>query len=293
MVYLEYFRIAGRKQEDGFILNYPYQLEMQCFSSTNVYPFKLFPQKELQELSFEPITVFYGGNGSGKSTLLNIISAKLGCLRTSPFNNTPFFDEYLKLCRFELSELDEPVEKKLVASDDVFNFLLDMRAINENVDRRRNRLFREYERDRQEPFVLKSLDDYEELRRRNDAKNSTKSQYVAKRLNVREIDGRSNGESAFAYFTHNIKDDSLYLLDEPENSLSPFLQMKLAQFLLDSARFYGCQFIISTHSPFLLAMNGAKIYDLDDVPVREKKWTELENVRSYYDFFKEHSEEFE
>lgn len=292
MVYLEYFRIAGRKQEDGFILNYPYQLEMQCFSSANVYPFKLFPQKELHELTFEPITVFYGGNGSGKSTLLNIISAKLGCLRTSPFNNTPFFDEYLKLCKYELSELDEPVEKRLVASDDVFNFLLDIRAINENVDRRRNRLFREYERDREEPFVLKSLDDYEELRRRHEAKTSTKSQYVSKRLNVREVSGMSNGESAFAYFIHNIKDDSLYLLDEHENSLSPLLQMKLAQFLCDSARFYGCQFIISTHSPFLLAMNGAKIYDLDDVPVCEKKWTELENVRAYYSFFKEHSEEF-
>jgi hypothetical protein len=39
-------------------------------------------------------------------------------------------------------------------------------------------------------------------------------------------------------------------------------------------------------------MNGAKIYDLDSVPVSPKKWTELENVRMYYDFFKEHGEEF-
>jgi hypothetical protein len=39
-------------------------------------------------------------------------------------------------------------------------------------------------------------------------------------------------------------------------------------------------------------MNGAKVYDLDSVPVTEKKWTELENVRIYYDFFKEHGREF-
>lgn len=56
--------------------------------------------------------------------------------------------------------------------------------------------------------------------------------------------------------------------------------------------FFDCQFIISTHSPFLLAMNGAKIYDLDENPVDVKRWTELENVRMYYNFFKEYDREF-
>lgn len=33
-------------------------------------------------------------------------------------------------------------------------------------------------------------------------------------------------------------------------------------------------------------MQGAKkIYDLDEVPVDLKPWTELENVRIYYEFF--------
>ena len=55
----------------------------------------------------------------------------------------------------------------------------------------------------------------------------------------------------------------------------------------------GCQFVISTHSPFLLSMKGAKIYDLDSDPVDVKKWTELGNVRAYYEFFKSHQSEFE
>jgi len=62
--------------------------------------------------------------------------------------------------------------------------------------------------------------------------------------------------------------------------------------LEDSARFYGCQFIISTHSPFLLAMKGAKIYDLDSRPVTVKKWTDIENVRIYHDFFKNNTRFF-
>lgn len=69
--------------------------------------------------------------------------------------------------------------------------------------------------------------------------------------------------------------------------------MELCQFIADSARFFGCQFVISTHSPFLLSMRGAKIYDLDSDPVDIRKWTELKNVRTYYRFFREHEWEFE
>lgn len=107
--------------------------------------------------------------------------------------------------------------------------------------------------------------------------------------NVREY---SNGESAFQYFTEKIGENGVYILDEPENSLSPKRQMELMQFIEDSARFFGCQFIISTHSPFLLSMREAKIYDLDENPVKVKRWTELENVRTYYEFFKKHENEF-
>ena len=63
--------------------------------------------------------------------------------------------------------------------------------------------------------------------------------------------------------------------------------------LQDSARFFGCQFIIATHSPFLLSMKGAKIYDMDEDVVDVKHWSELPNVRIYYDFFKKHEKEFE
>ena len=94
------------------------------------------------------------------------------------------------------------------------------------------------------------------------------------------------------YFTNSIKENALYLLDEPENSLSASLQLKLKRFLEDSARFYHCQFIISTHSPFLLSMQGAKIYDLDSEPIDVKPWTQLKNVKMYYSFFKSHEKEF-
>ena len=40
-------------------------------------------------------------------------------------------------------------------------------------------------------------------------------------------------------------------------------------------------------------MKGAKIYDMDEEVVDVKHWTELKNVRLYYDSFKKHEGEFE
>lgn len=64
------------------------------------------------------------------------------------------------------------------------------------------------------------------------------------------------------------------------------------EYLENTARFFGCQIIMATHSPFLLSMRGAKIYDLDAEPVDVKPWTELGNVREYYEFFRQHRADF-
>jgi len=289
--YLESFTLPTEDDEIGYLWSFG-KTDMQCYSTTNVYPFKLFPNKGLERLDFEPITVIYGGNGSGKSTILNLIAEKLRLERSAPFNNTPYIEEYLNFCEYRLSYgKNAPKGSKIITSDGVFDSLLDLRAINEGVDRRREELFAEYESSREESYLLRNFDDLEEFKRRNEAKRRTKSNYVSKRL-PKELDGMSNGETAYYYFTRQIEENALYLLDEPENSLSATLQNKLRQFIEDSARFYGCQFIIATHSPFLLSMKGAKVYDLDSTPVEAKKWTELENVRIYHEFFEEHRDEF-
>ena len=40
-------------------------------------------------------------------------------------------------------------------------------------------------------------------------------------------------------------------------------------------------------------VSSVVIYDLDSLPVQVRPWTELENVRVYYEFFKNHQEAFE
>lgn len=254
------------------------------------YPFQVLSKHGLTRLDFEPVTILYGGNGSGKTTAFNVIAEQLALDRDTLYNRSNFFEDYTGMCDYE-EEMPIPKESRIITSDDVFDFMLNLRSINDGINLKREQLFADYLEDKYSHFQMKSLDDYERLKKVNMAKRKTQSRYVRENLmdNVRE---HSNGESAFIYFSEKINENGLYLLDEPENSLSPERQQELLRFLQDSARFFGCQFIIATHSPFLLSMNGAKIYDMDEEPVDVKRWTELDNVRAYYDFFKKHEHEF-
>ena len=285
MIYLTHFEFPHIELEYSFIMG----LKRTCYDT--VYPFQILSKHHLQMLDFEPVTILYGGNGSGKTTALNVIAEKLGLERDTLYNRSNFFEDYTKMGEFEL-EQRIPKNSRIITSDDVFDFMLNLRSHNERIDRRRQELFDEYLDAKYKHFQMKSLDDYEQLKKVNSARSKTQSRFVRANLkdNVRE---HSNGESAFLYFSEKIQENGLYLLDEPENSLSPEKQQELLKFLEGSARFFGCQFIIATHSPFLLSMRGAKIYDLDEEVVDVKRWTELENVRAYYAFFKKHEREFE
>lgn len=254
-----------------------------------LYPFQIFPQKGLRTAEFAPVTILYGGNGSGKTTLLNIIACLLGVKRNAPFSSSALFGKYVSLCQAEHQRI--PENSQIVTSDDVFDYLLNLRCMNDGIDNRRQALFDEYAERKNTPRRLQGLDDYDAWKEYADAKRQSKNQFVRARLTPNPK-MQSNGESALQYFAQRITQDALYLLDEPENSLSFENQEKLAQFLLDSVRFYGCQFILSTHSPVLLSMKGARVYDLDSTPVTLRKWTDLANVRRSFDFFERHREEF-
>lgn len=284
MVYMNFFTFPDADTEYDFIVD----IKRTCYDT--FYPFKILSAHEFDRIDFEPVTILYGGNGSGKSTALNVIAEKLGINRDSVYNKSNFFPDYVKLCRMGAEE-EIPEKSRIITSDDVFDYMLNIRNLNEGIDLKREELFEEYLEAKYSHFQMRSMADYDQLKRVNNARRKTQSRFVRSELadNVREY---SNGESAFQYFTEKIGENGLYLLDEPENSLSPKRQLELMDFIEDSARYFRCQFVISTHSPFLLAMRGAKIYNLDQEPVRVANWTELENVRIYHDFFKKHEGEF-
>ncbi len=295
MIYLSEFHLPSQDEDENYFFNPENKRNLRNIYTTR-YPFMMFRDRGLPEtFEFRDITIFCGNNGSGKSTILNVIAEKLNLKRNAPFNRSDFFTDYVELCKYKL-EGNPSCNSSVITSDDVFDRVLDIRRVNDGIDSKREDLLREWLESNSDnaDTALHGMDDYERWKRISDArnKNKTQSQFIRSRL-MRNIQERSNGESSLSLFVDSIADGGLYLLDEPENSLSPANQLELRYFIEDCVRNHGCQFIISTHSPFLLSLKGARVYDIDSVPVKERIWTELDCVNVYREFFKENEFRFD
>ena len=122
MVYLRQLKLVSDLAEITVIQNE----RRTCFGP--MYPFKIFPLKQLEYVDFSPITIFYGGNGSGKTTLLNVIAEKIEAIRHSQYNKTPFFEKYVDMCRIYGDEI--PQNSQILSSDDVFDYVMNIRYLN-------------------------------------------------------------------------------------------------------------------------------------------------------------------
>lgn len=87
----------------------------------------------------------------------------------------------------------------------------------------------------------------------------------------------SHGESFFAAFMNRFGGRGLYIMDEPEAALSPYRQMAMLSRIHDLVRAHS-QFIISTHSPVLMAYPDSAIYQLTADGIRTVK---LEDTDHY------------
>lgn len=288
MIYLKKFTFPSGDTESTIITEYLTKWH------NSIYPFKVLSANLLEEIEFAPVTIFYGSNGSGKTTALNVIAEKLGIQRETLFNTSTFFKRYLEFCSYNMSSYRILDNSRIITSDDVFDFCMNKRIVNGGIDDRREALIREYMAIKEKDtgaFRYHEEKDLEELKKIVAVRNNTLSMYVKKNvgLNIKE---KSNGETAIRYFMDNITENAIYLLDEPENSLAPQRQIELVQYLEEAVRFYNCQLIIATHSPFILSMREALVYDFDTRPVRTRKWQDLDGIRLYYDFFKKHEDKF-
>ena len=63
-------------------------------------------------------------------------------LRHSAFSGSAFFNEYVSMCDVSAKEI--PQNSQILTSDDVFDYLLNVRYLNDGIDIRRERLFEEY-----------------------------------------------------------------------------------------------------------------------------------------------------
>lgn len=254
----------------------------------NIYPYNVFRGKYIEPFVFTPITVFYGNNGSGKSTLLNVIA---NCLQlkgkeyatSNSFGTVDYCGTFSAECSYSLGE-DEygsqirklPENSRYIKSEDI---LYEIKKIQQ-----KQILSDGMEYD----YVQKGMSLSEAKRYLSSIEGGNQKEYI-----MFAQEKYSNGETSLQYFEEYLQPNSLYLLDEPEVSLSPANQVVLAEEINKMSRLLQCQFVIATHSPFMLGTLNAKIYNLDTKEYDVEKWSDLENVRYFYDFFKKHEKEFE
>ena len=74
-------------------------------------------------------------------------------------------------------ELEQPLtdDSRIITSDDVFDFILNLRNINDGIDRKREELFEDYLETKYSSFRMNSLEDYEQLKKVNMTRSKTQS----------------------------------------------------------------------------------------------------------------------
>ena len=97
------------------------------------------------------------------------------------------------------------------------------------------------------------------------------------------LHAQSHGESFLSLMLNRFGGNGLYILDEPESALSPTRLMSLLT-LIDELVKRNSQFIISTHSPILMAYPKAEIYELSTDGIRTVPYKETEHYRVTLEF---------
>ena len=224
------------------------------------YPYRAAAVRYMDRLVFtKPVTFLVGENGIGKSTLLEAVMYKYEMRDEEAQGMLNDGDESHKVLanvlpdQIRLMEVRKPDDHFFFRAESFFDHARE-------IDARSMRDILKYGRD-----------------------------YSLGRYGGRRLLEQSHGESFLNTFLNYGERNMLYILDEPESALSPQRLLSLLvriKELVDQ----GCQLIISTHSPILMAYPGADIYNIDEDGARLTPFEETE----YYQltkYFLTHTEQ--
>ncbi len=238
------------------------------------FPFSVPVIRDFTCLEFKsPVTIFVGENGTGKSTLLEGIATKIGLPAVGgesleddvSLEHGRTLSNHLKLAW--------SINKHrgfFLRAEDFFNFT-----------RMITKLRMEMKSNLQE-----INDNYKD--RSEYAQSLARLPYVGSLVELEkrygeDLDANSHGESFLKLFESRFVPEGVYILDEPEAPLSPLRQLSLISMIKEMVK-KGCQFIIATHSPILMAFPYAEIISFDEAPFKKVEYNELEHVRLTRDF---------
>jgi predicted ATPase len=210
------------------------------------YPFTLDVLRHTGGLDFRaPVTLFAGENGTGKSTLLQALALKAGIYIWQERGRT----------RFEVNPYEDTLHRYVSIQW----------------------------ADGAVPGSFFGSSVFQDFARILDNWASTDPGQL-EYFGGKSLLTQSHGQSIMSFFKARYAIKGLYLLDEPETSLSPRTQIELLDLLAKMTAAGHAQFIIATHSPILLSCLGASIYSFDQVPIAPVAYEQTDHYRLYKAF---------
>nr|WP_235782105.1 AAA family ATPase [Paenibacillus senegalensis] len=225
------------------------ELRKEQFPTTGEYPFNIEAIKQLDKLMFHPqVTYIVGENGVGKSTLMEAIAVALGFNPEGGTRNFTFSTRSTHSVLHDYIRLAKGFKKP---RDGFFFRAESYYNLASNID----------DLDREDSFGPPLILSY----------------------GGKSLHEQSHGESFFSTFLHRFGGNGLYILDEPEAALSPVRQMavlaRIHQLVQENS-----QFIISTHSPILMAYPNSILYYLTPEGITVRTLEETDHFAIYREF---------
>lgn len=213
------------------------------------YPFSLPAVRNFEVLQLHPkVTFLIGENGSGKSTLLEAIAVSFGF---NPEGGTKNFGFGTRTSHSELHKyirlakgIKQPKDGFFLRAESFFNLATEIERLDAEPGGG--------------PPIINS--------------------YGGKSLHE-----QSHGESFLALMMRRFRGQGFYILDEPEAALSPQRQLAILSRIHDLVN-EDSQFLITTHSPILMAYPNACIYTCSDSGIKQVSYEETEHYQVMHDF---------
>lgn len=224
------------------------------------YPFSVPAIRDFRELTLRSRIAFLAGeNGSGKSTLLEAIAAHYGFGREGGNRN----------------------------------FRNDSTESNHSIDALVKALRLSFDVRTGQGFFLRAESFFNTASHIDvlDQEPAPHAPLINETFGGKSLHKRSHGETFFMLLDLKFRRNGLFLLDEPEAALSPQRQLSFLVLIHDVLRkFKDAQFIISTHSPVLLAYPNAQIFSFDEGQIREVDYEETGSFQVVHRFLSEREE---
>jgi predicted ATPase len=199
------------------------------------------------------VTFFVGENGSGKSTLIEALAVSQGFNPESGTKNFNFSTkdshselwDYLRVARGVIY----PRDGYFLRAESYYNFATNIEQLDED------------EEDFEYAYLL------------------SHNQKIIESYGGKSLHRQSHGESFLALVENRFGGHGLYILDEPEAALSPRGIIRLMR-NMDRLIKEDSQFIISTHSPMLLAFPDAEVYEIRDKGIVSVPYYQTDHYRT-------------